>query len=94
MPEQAKELGAPDLLREAARLIDRALLKLDHRSAPCCTCSRMLQEHRGHGRVTEQVGGWPRRLRDMADELQKMPEQDPQRGYDASVRAFHAAGRK
>lgn len=56
------EMKAPDLLRSAAKLIERALVQLDTTSAPCPHCRTTLFRNLDHGRVTEQLSNLPGKL--------------------------------
>jgi hypothetical protein len=90
--EQATSLDAPGLLAAAARLVDRALLKLDTAQAPCQVCGGALWKDRDHARVYEQLANIPDRLRKSVAQLQEGHGKPvrPSRGYEAAA-AFMAS---
>lgn len=66
----ATELSAPELLRSAARLIERALIKLDMAEAPCPNCNARLFHDRDHSKAYEQLADFPNRLNGAAERIQ------------------------
>lgn len=64
------EQKAPELLREAARLINRALLQLDATSAPCMCCGRTLNRNKVHGHALDHLGAVVERLNDWAGKVE------------------------
>lgn len=65
------ETTGADLLREAARLIDRAVLKLDTSSEHCPTCQRREFLNFPHAKLYEKLTDWPEKLRARADEWEE-----------------------
>lgn len=65
----AHDMSAPDLLRSAARLIEKSLLKLDMAEASCPSCTARLFHDREHARVYESLANTPEKLRNVAERL-------------------------
>ena len=66
-----EEMGAANLLRAAARLVERSLLKLDMREAPCPHCSARLFANIDQARVYEGLSDTPSRLLAAADRIEE-----------------------
>ena len=65
-----EEMKAPDLLRAAARLVDRAVLQLDMAPLPDCReCGRHRTSNVLHARIYEQLSDLPEKLKLAADKL-------------------------
>ena len=79
-----QEMQVPDLLRSAARLIDRALDQLNLIEAPC-RCGRPCFENRDHAQVNEQFAATPGKLREAASRLAKPGPAESTRGYTEAV---------
>ena len=73
----ATTLGAADLLRNAARLVERALIQLDMQEAACPHCDARTFANREHARVYEAVTNIPERLRNAAERLQEADRVGP-----------------
>lgn len=71
--EMARELSAPDLLRSAARLIERALIQLDMRESPCLECGTKLFAKFEHAKVYQSFSETPDKLKGAAEKLDQMP---------------------
>ncbi len=65
----ARTQDAPTLLRSAARLVEKALIQLDVKSAPCPHCATTLFHNREVARVYEMVTDTPDKLRRAAERL-------------------------
>jgi hypothetical protein len=84
-----EEMSAPGLLRAAARLVDKAMAKLNATSAPCTCCDLPLYENVDHARVWQQLNELPKRLKEAAERLDRSvfadgsPRQQS-RGYTAA----------
>lgn len=65
-----REMEAPELLRNAAKLVDRALLKLDMREYPCLECGTRHFRNRAHAKVYEALTNTPLRLQEAANRLE------------------------
>jgi len=63
------ERSAIELLRVGARLIERALEKLDMTEVPCPHCETGLFYNREHARVYEQLVELPKKLRNAANRV-------------------------
>lgn len=70
----ATELGAAALLRSAARLIERALIKLDVREVKCEKCSLPHYENKEHAHAYKQLTDTPHKLERWADVLDEKPD--------------------
>lgn len=66
----AREMDAPSLLRAAARLVDRALLKLDTQHTPCTGCGRKHHRNIDQAQAYERLSDTPHRLEREADKLE------------------------
>lgn len=84
-----REMSASDLLRNAATLIDRALLKLDGTSAECAHCRSVQFKNRAQGRVYQQFAETPDKLKKAAARLENSEGAGPDEGFDAAMREFH-----
>ena len=62
----AHEMDVGGLLNAAARLVEKALLKLDMEEAPCPHCTTRLFRDREQGRIYEMLTDTPDRLRKAA----------------------------
>lgn len=84
-----EEMDAPGLLNAAARLIDRALAKLDTTTVECPCCARLLVANTVHSRVYEQFAETPNKLRNASGLLEstKNAAVVPSRGYQKAVEA-------
>ncbi len=69
--DETKELDAPDLLRQAAALIERALIQFDVRESPCLECGRPHYRNMAHWKVYQQFTDMPTKLHGAADKLQE-----------------------
>ncbi len=69
----ATELDAPDLLRSAARLIERALIQLDVRESNCLECGTRQFRNLAHAKVYEVTTDKPRQLQEAASRLENVP---------------------
>lgn len=67
----AREKDARGLLEAAARLVERALSKLDRTETPCPHCQARLFANREVARVAEQLEGYAEKLTNAADRLAK-----------------------
>ncbi len=72
-PRTSRQLTAPELFREASRLIERGLIQLDMREYPCLECGRRDFKQREHARVYEQFTDTPTKLKNAAAKLDDMP---------------------
>lgn len=96
----ATEMNAQGLLQAAARLIEKALIKLDTKSVDCPHCETQLFRNRDHGRVYERLSDTPTKLRNCAEVLdQSMVNGKPRQsshGYDKAQAATpqHATATK
>ena len=66
----AHEMPAYGLLRAAARLVERAVLKLNMAEAPCPHCGTRLFADIDHARVYEQLSGYKEKLENAADKVE------------------------
>jgi hypothetical protein len=64
---------APALLRQAAALVERALIQLDMREAPCLECGTRHFRNREHAKVYERLTDTPSKLVNTADMLENGP---------------------
>lgn len=64
-----QEMKASDLLRNAARLVDRAMLQLDHTFTPCRCCHVPVYRNTAQARIYERLTDTPEKLRGIADKL-------------------------
>ena len=80
----AHEVGTADLLRSAARLVERALVKLNMTEAACPHCDSRTFANREHARVYEAVTNIPERLRNAAERLAEADRRPPVKsaGFD------------
>lgn len=62
-------MKAGDLLRSAAKLIDRAKAQLDVGEKPCRTCRCRVFDNPTHARVNERIAQMPTKLAEMAEWL-------------------------
>lgn len=87
-----RDMSPPDLLRSAAKLIERALVQLDTTSAPCPHCRTTLFRNLDHGRVTEQLVNLPGKLIQLAGRIANSTEQGTPRstspGFSAAREKF------
>ena len=60
---------APELLRQAAALIDQAAKELDTGYKRCADCRARVFHNYDHARVFEQLAAMPKKLRLAADRL-------------------------
>lgn len=95
----AHEIGTADLLRSAARLVERTLIKLDMVEANCPTCEARLFRNREHARIYEQISDTPDKLRRLADRIDESSttvghQKATSVGFLAAIRAALAAGEK
>jgi len=60
---------APDLLKQAADLVDRALRQLDVHETSCASCGRRDFTDRVHASIFEQLTPTPEKLRATANRL-------------------------
>jgi hypothetical protein len=67
--EQLGALGAPDLLRAAARLIDRSMAQLDLRKTGCPHCGAARYENQRDARTAEKLSAQAESLRRAAGRL-------------------------
>jgi len=51
-----EDMSAANLLRAAARLVTKALVKLEMTEAPCPHCDTRLFKNRDHAKIFEQLG--------------------------------------
>jgi hypothetical protein len=67
-----RELSAPELLENAARLVERAMAKLDTKAGPCRTCGT--EYYRSHKQFIahRSLSATPERLRAAADRLREI----------------------
>lgn len=64
------EMAAPDLLRSAAKLIERAKKKLNVVEHKCGSCQNRVFENPKHARVFERITSIPSKLGELADVLE------------------------
>lgn len=64
---------APTLLREAAQLVDRALIQLDMREAPCASCGARHFNNKEHAKAYERLSDAPGRFVALAEQLENAP---------------------
>lgn len=86
----ATEMNAQGLLRAAARLVERAMTKLNMEQVDCVTCSHALFQNLDHARIHLQFEETPKKLRTAADLLDVSVQADghpakTSRGYHPSV---------
>ncbi len=62
----AREVGASALLVAAARLVERALAKLDTKETPCTHCANRLFHNSVQARLFERLAETPQKLRNAA----------------------------
>lgn len=77
----ANELSAPDLLRSAARLVERALIQLNMTTVTCPVCHDELAENFDHWKVYQQFTDLPGKLNTAAERIVN-PNPARSRGYD------------
>ncbi len=65
-----KELPAPELLRNAGRLIERALLQLNMREQECGECGTRHFSNTSHAKVYERLTDVPLKLQTLASTLE------------------------
>lgn len=65
-----KEMGPPDLLRNAATQVARALVKLDTSTQACPTCGRRQFANKADAKVFEALRDTSMRLKAAADTLE------------------------
>lgn len=68
---------APDLLRQAADLVDRALRQLDVHETTCAACARRDFTDRVQASIFEQLAPTPEKLRATANRLAAVPVLKP-----------------
>lgn len=90
----ATELGAADLLRSAARLIERALIKLDVREVKCGSCGLPHFENKEHAHAYRQLTDTPVKLTRWADVLDAKPEAVAARAERSAVDQNMKRGRR
>lgn len=61
---------APDLLRQAARLILKAKQQLNLNEKPCGECSCRVFSNPVHMKAGERIGAMPTKLHEVADTLE------------------------
>lgn len=66
-------MGTPDLLRAAARLVDRARADLDTSGERCTCCGLFVKENMTHYTIDTQCASAATKLRRFADELDRKP---------------------
>lgn len=83
----AHEIGAADLLRSAARLVERAITKLNMAEATCPTCDARLFADRENARIYQALAETPERLRNTAERLDTATKEGAKasRGYATAV---------
>lgn len=75
-------------LREAARLINKALLELDTKMVDCCTCQRPTFRNRLHAKIYEHLCGIPDKLLNDAERLDNaIGNMGPSAGFEESLAA-------
>ena len=70
LQSDAHDMAPSGLLRAAARLVERALIKLDMTEAPCPHCAARLFENMDAARVYEQLTDLPEKLRNAAERVE------------------------
>ena len=82
----AHDIGPADLLRSAARLVERAIVKLNMAEAACPTCDARLFADRENARIYQPLTDTPERLRNTADRLDAATKEGARasRGYAAA----------
>lgn len=86
----ARELNASALLRNAARLVERALIQLNTTEVRCQCCNDRLFENIDHAKVYEQFTDLSVKLRAAADRVSN-PNPARSRGYEEARRARRAS---
>lgn len=81
-----EEMSADGLLQSAARLVERAIMKLNMNETRCSECSGRHFENRVHAKAYERLTNTPTRLREVAVLLQTGSEPDHQQIVDAAAR--------
>lgn len=71
---QAHDLPPDGLLRAAARLVQRAIDKMDLSHERCRSCGSVKHHHKGHYKAWTRISEIPARLNEVADHISEQPQ--------------------
>jgi hypothetical protein len=90
----ATEMDATGLLQSAARLVERAIMKLDVHETACASCGGRHFDNRTHAKAYERLANTPERLRQVAVLLRDGIEADARQAVDSTAEELGLTRRK
>ena len=87
------EATAPELLREAARLIHRARLQLDKTQVSCCTCEQPVHRNQVHGKAAAELENMELQLVVSARRVELATDDMGSEAFKVSCRAAARGGK-